>query len=190
MKNKNLFIVIEGLDGSGKSTITKKLSHKLNCTSYKTPSIPFNDLRSIIDESKDCICRFLFYLTTVCYASFEIKKLLTQNHVICDRYLFSTIAYHYCMNPDLKKDQLNFLKESILKPDFSFYLEADYETRMERICKREKLQMNIALADKLNHKEFNKQVEEEFRRFENLIYINTEKMSPEQIVESIIREIK
>ena len=62
MQNRNKFIVIEGIDGSGKTTVSKLLSEKLNALMYKTPSWPFSDWRDVIDKTVDIKSRFYFYL--------------------------------------------------------------------------------------------------------------------------------
>ncbi len=40
----HLFIVCEGLSGTGKTRFAKKLSKKLNAVYFKTPQFPFNKL--------------------------------------------------------------------------------------------------------------------------------------------------
>ena len=58
MINGNMFIVLEGIDGSGKTTVCQLLSNKINAQIYKTPSWPFSDLRDVIDKTVDIKSRF------------------------------------------------------------------------------------------------------------------------------------
>jgi thymidylate kinase len=135
MSEKSIFIVIEGLDGSGKSTICEKLGHKLNCTIYKTPSFPYSKIRSEVDSTADAAARFFFYLSSVFYASTEISALLKKNSVVCDRYLYSTICYHAILNPSFSKFAIG--DWNILRPDFTFFLSTPFEERVRRIAARE-----------------------------------------------------
>lgn len=155
-----MFIVFEGIDGSGKTTISKIVSEKLKWKYYKTPPIPFNNIRDIIDKNCYTTARFFFYLSSVCYASKEIEKILLTDSVVCDRYIYSTLAYHYTLDSDLKSYDLKNL--NILIPNIIFYLKADYETRKMRIEKREK-GINSSLSyDICMDKIFQEKVENEY----------------------------
>ena len=96
MKKKKL-IVIEGGDGTGKSSIAKELAKRINGVYYKTPSSLFWKIRHEIEATNDYNLIFYFYLTGTLHASYQIGKLLEKTHVISDRYFFTTIAYHQCL---------------------------------------------------------------------------------------------
>jgi len=98
MINKNKFIALEGIDGSGKTTVCKLLSKKMKAYLYKTPSWPFANLREIIDKTVDIKSRFYFYLSSVFHASAEIEELLKKRHVVCDRYILSTLCYRQTLS--------------------------------------------------------------------------------------------
>ena len=129
---KNLFIVLEGLDGSGKTTISKILSCELNALYVQTPFGYYDQIRKLVDARADVTEHFLFYLATVRYASEEIKKMLKQQSVICDRYVYSTVAYHHALGLTLEIDinQIN-----LLIPDYAFFLEISANTQTERLIK-------------------------------------------------------
>jgi dTMP kinase len=188
--NKNLFIVIEGLDGTGKSTITLGLSKLLGCQNYKTPPNPFNKFRTYVDNSQDYVSRFFYYITSVLFASNEIKKMLIGNHVVCDRYFYSTFAYHYALDNNLKEYNLEKLLNTIIKPDYVFFLKADYTTRISRICQRENLDLKVLLEDQINHKEFSDKIETEFGKYSELIPIDSQILSSEEIIKLILVKIQ
>ena len=105
--SKGKFIVVEGLDGCGKSTQIELISKKLKAmgklvyitaepTNYETGAY----LRRILSESidKDMYLQGALFLADriehITHPEFGIKKYLDQGyHVICDRYYFSTFAY-------------------------------------------------------------------------------------------------
>jgi len=177
---RNLFVVIEGLDGSGKSTICKKLADELDWKLYITPPYPFNQIRIEIDRNANSETRFYFYLASVLYASKEIKEFLKTNHVICDRYIYSTICYHFALDPRLAYFDVNRL--DILKPDFVFYLHASYEERVRRIAKRDNAKIEDIMNDKYNSRDFLSRVEKEFNKFKEIYKINTENHTLDEIV--------
>ena len=58
-----MFIVIEGLDGSGKSTVSKYLAEKLNAKLLTTPGAGFKEVRKQLDTvfEHNTKARQLFY---------------------------------------------------------------------------------------------------------------------------------
>ncbi|XP_018334940.1 UMP-CMP kinase 2, mitochondrial-like [Agrilus planipennis] len=82
---KHPLIVIEGLDGSGKTTITYKLAEKIKAALYRTPPLCTDGLRGSFDDCKPL--RRVFYAMGNYIAAEEIKKLLEEKPVVLDRYL-------------------------------------------------------------------------------------------------------
>jgi dTMP kinase len=128
------FIVIEGIDGVGKSTCAELLTNRMDAVLYKTPPKIFEKIRKKIENFGDKQVRFNFYLASVIYASNEIRKLVLHHPVICDRYIYSTIAYHKGMKVNLS--YINIKQIPIISPDFSFYLYARENIRKQRINSR------------------------------------------------------
>lgn len=187
MSKKFYFIVIEGIDGSGKSIVSNKLSEKLNCELYKTPPYPFDQIRAVIDENTNAEARFFFYLASVLYASEEIKQILERSHIVCDRYIYSTVCYHYAIDPTLARFDINRL--NILKPDFVFYLNASYEERIRRIARRENKEIEDIIGENYNEKDFLSKVEKEFSRYKEMILIDTEKYTIDETVNHILKRM-
>ena len=100
----SLFIVFEGLDGSGKSTQQQLLNDKLlfdkiSCISFREPgSTVTGDKIVEILESEQQLSPIsellLFYVSRSAMLEEKIKPAL-ENYdvVICDRYFYSSIAY-------------------------------------------------------------------------------------------------
>jgi dTMP kinase len=188
MPKKFYFIVLEGLDGSGKTTICRLLSQKMNCEMYKTPSSPFDIIRKHIDDYATTRSRFFFYIASVVHASEEIKQILLRNHVVCDRYIYSTISYHCAMDKSILCFDISQL--NIEMPDIVFYLKAPYLERMGRISKREGLSLEQTAIDQSNNMLFQSMIEKYFKRLVNAVEIDTGEMSIDDCVNNIYKIIE
>lgn len=131
---KNAFIVLEGIDGSGKTTMGKILASKIGGVFYQTPSSFWRKHRSIVENSH-CLIRFLFYLSATIYSSIEIRILLKKTPVVCDRYIYSTWAHHYAYGLKILK-KISYKYLPITKPDKVIYLYVDLKEREKRIKQR------------------------------------------------------
>lgn len=139
------FIIIEGIDGSGKSTQSKLLTKRLKKQGHKTVLIDFPQYgkksAGLVEEyligkygnSKNVgpYRASIFYACDRYDASFKIRKWLDNGKiVISDRYISSNIGHQGGKISD-KKERKKFLKWlykleydifNIPKPDFSFIL--------------------------------------------------------------------
>lgn len=178
------FIAIEGIDGVGKTTCAKLLANKMNAYYYKTPSEIFEKIRAEIEAIKDTRLRFIFYFTAVVYASREINNLLQFQSVICDRYIYSTVAYHKALGVDMS--YINFSQLPIILPDFCFYLYAE-----ENICEMRMLNRGIhsssdAMIEK--NKTLQRRIHNEFLKL-LVIQIDTSRLNPNGVCEKIFHQI-
>jgi len=173
------FIVLEGGDGAGKSSTAEKLAKQINGLYYKTPPFPMNSIRTCIESTGDFNLRFLYYLTSTFYASHEISQLLKNQHVVCDRYIYSTIAYHKVLGVHIQPE----IENQVLQPDFSFCLFVQTEELKRRIAKRSEL----GTFDN----DFNMQLKviEEFKKFK-LHFIDTTLSDVNQTVTKIRQVIR
>ena len=153
---KSLFIVVDGMDGSGKSEIVKLLHNYLFSKNKKyrilTTREPTNGtygkkIRKILVEEKDPIANAghlleLFtkdreeHLKNVILPFLEKSNEHELNIVLCDRYYYSTIAFQSTQGLDLKK--IIEKNKHFKKPDIAFILDVKPEIALERIRHREK----------------------------------------------------
>lgn len=135
------FIVLEGTHGAGKTTIANALSTSCGFQSLQTPFPHYDSVREYIHSHAYGVSRFLFYLASIVDASHEISKVLARGPVVCDRYIYSSIAScHLDYGLDvayLQSIQASVCSE-ILLPDRVFFLHVDRKERQERLRLRPK----------------------------------------------------
>ena len=85
------FIVIEGLDATGKSTLVDELAKSLNATllqcppRLEAPGFTDGDLRSYFDD-RPAVQRHAYYRAASLIASEQAEIALRKGHVVMDRY--------------------------------------------------------------------------------------------------------
>ncbi len=96
-----MFIVFEGIDGSGKSTIARRIAEYLSSlgndiflTEEPTTTWMGKDVRRAIEEEKNPLSQALLFFADRAEHVEVIKKNLKDGKiVISDRYVYSTFAY-------------------------------------------------------------------------------------------------
>jgi thymidylate kinase len=178
---KNLFITVDGVDGVGKTTVSKLLAKKLNGIYYKSPSNQFLQTRQKVENPINVFGRYCFYRLATQNDSENIKILLESNHVVCDRYIASTFAYHFVMDNDIT---IIHNEKNLLKPDFALLLTANSDTRNSRIINRNEsknwIEENSSLLDNIQNV---------FSSLE-LTEFKTDSLKPDEIVNNIIQFIQ
>jgi thymidylate kinase/MoaA/NifB/PqqE/SkfB family radical SAM enzyme len=132
------FVVIEGPDGSGKTTIAKEIAKRLGYLYYRTPPSIFQN--DEIKKSLECdgleISRYLYYLSSMHYANLEVFSLLSCVNIVCDRWIQSTHIYHNVLTGGEAKLPAGF-SQGILEPDLLIVLDVDHDTQNERLNNRQ-----------------------------------------------------
>lgn len=194
-QSKHKFIVIEGIDGSGKTTIATELSKRLSCHIYKPPpknislsQTPLSmTLREYVDQKAFDApqIRFLFYLFGLAQASTEICSLLQTNHVVCDRYIASTLVYHQVLDPNLQTVNFDWL--NIVEPDFQFLLTlTNYASISKRIHEKDISNSDNRLENNIL---FLLNVQSQFRKL-GLPEISTDANTVNETLAEILRSLE
>lgn len=144
---KDLFIALEGLDGSGKSTQVKLLAASMKKAGLKVyttfeptdspiGSIIRNILKGRIEADHRTIAG-LFVADRLDHllnkTNGMLKKLEEGFSVITDRYYFSSYAYQGAHVPLDWVIGANALSADILKPDLNIYMDVSPETGIHRL---------------------------------------------------------
>jgi len=131
---ENIFIVFEGLSGSGKTTVGRIVADRLGAVFIKTPTSIFSPIRDEVDKKANKMARFLFYLATVVQASEEISSILKEKSVVCDRYLLTTLCWHRAIGVSFPICEP--LLSSILQPHHTFLVTCKNKIRLQRLFSR------------------------------------------------------
>lgn len=146
--DRPLFIVLEGIDGSGKSTQARLLETRLenehqlvHRTFEPTDNKIGRHIRAIIRQEETVHPETLAALFVadrldhILDESYGMKaQLANGNHIICDRYYFSSYAYHSLDVPMDWVIDANSLCAKLLKPDIIFFIDVDPAISMQRIA--------------------------------------------------------
>ncbi len=128
-------IVIEGLDGVGKTTLSKGLAEALGARWMTTPGAGIRQVRERFDAAfeRSPIARCLAYAATVIAAGTDaLEHCLRGGDVVLDRYWLSTCAYA----PELMQGLLERLEESVVPADVTLYAWAPEPVRRARLTGR------------------------------------------------------
>lgn len=177
---KGKLIVIEGIDGSGKSTCAKNLSEKLNSINIKTiytfepthshygAKLRDGMLSADLDAEEELS---LFVKDRKEHIEYMIKPALEEGYfVILDRYFYSSIAYQGAKGIDINRI-IDIHKNFIIKPDIVFIFHLPIDIALNRIISKR------GIADRFENEAYLKKVDKIFYSFnEPFIYhIDTDK---------------
>ena len=136
------FIVIEGLDATGKSTLVVELAKSLKATLLKcpprleAPKLVNGDLRPHFDK-RPATQRRAYYKAANLIASEQAKVALQAGHVVMDRYWTSTVAFAALDNDsDIDQEWQGRYPPELRKPDVVILLTVDEANRAKRMRKR------------------------------------------------------
>ncbi len=130
------FLVVEGLDGTGKSTLAAALAAHLGAALLRTPSNELGAVRPVVDAAfaASPVATQLFYGATVVHASDRARALLAQGTpVVIDRYWLSTLVYAACRDAHV---DLGPVEPVLLRPDLTVFVDADERVRRARLAAR------------------------------------------------------
>ncbi|MGD0645272.1 MAG: dTMP kinase [Candidatus Bathyarchaeia archaeon] len=158
MGKKGVFICIEGLDGSGKTTqarlLTRMLSKSYNAIYTAEPS--HGKTGTFIRES--CLYEerrlptaaeaLLFAADRIEHIENEIKPALAEGKlVICDRYIYSSLAYQG--SGGLSLTWIKKINSHALQPDFGIFIDASPERVLERLERKKSVMETLEIQQKV-----------------------------------------
>lgn len=163
MTSKSLFIVFEGIDGSGKSTLTKNVHREMNNlgysawlghepTDFETGIQIRKFLRHEVELNAEEQLNLFIEDRKLSVNRNILPQLEKGNHVILDRYYYSTAAYQGKNIFSAERIlQLN-LDNNFPTPDLLFYLDIIPGQAMARVNLRGKSESfeKLATLDKIS----------------------------------------
>jgi dTMP kinase len=127
-----MFVALEGIDGSGKTTLAKSLAEK----GYHVTMEPFSDVtKEVLSLIQEPLARELvFYLDRLYHLEKVIKPQRDAGMTtVTDRYKHSQIAYAYARygEGEIYRRVLE-LNSGLLDPDIVLFLDVSPHTALER----------------------------------------------------------
>jgi len=140
MPPQSRFLVIEGCNGVGKSTIEKYLSARVGASTFHYPPEFVSFRREVrLDECVAPLPRLVYYLAASLHLSDLVRTQLTQSHVICDRYLASPLSLMIAESSIEETEAWKLIEPfaSYLRmPDVTLLLTAEHAVASARISSR------------------------------------------------------
>jgi len=191
-----MFIVVEGIDGCGKSTVASLLAAEIGKKrpvfhTFEPGHVRDGLYRELIMENVDnpFVVAALFTIDRAEHVRKMIKPALAKGEwVVCERYADSTLAYQgYGMGLD--KDLINRMNEEAIDglwPDKIFYLDIEPHLALARLQNKEK---DALEGQGLEFLQRVREGYEEIARTRGYIYMDAT-LPPEIIVKRILEEVK
>lgn len=158
MAKKGIFLVIEGLDGSGKTTQAALLAEKLkkNHNILLTAEPSHGKIGKFIRES--CLYEntrlpteaeaLMFAADRIEHMYSEVKPALDEGKlVICDRYIYSSLAYQG--NSGLSLEWIKNINARALQPDICIFIDVPPEKVIERLQRKKSVMETLEMQKKV-----------------------------------------
>ncbi|RSI12880.1 dTMP kinase [Streptococcus sanguinis] len=145
---KNILIAFEGLDGSGKTTQIKKLNswfidNEIEVFITKQPTDFYRNDKRVRDYLDFGIAPNMYSIALLAAAdrtfqlSTEINPKLSNNiNVICDRYIYSSLAFFKARGIDY--DEILHINKDFTVPDLVIFLDIPPTKALVRVERRDK----------------------------------------------------
>jgi len=164
---RGLFVVFEGIDGSGKSTQIGRLSDYVRAQDKyqdvlltREPTWRATELKDKLKGDSDAfsdarLMARLFVEDRKIHAYSQILPVLKERcFVICDRYTMSTLAYQSAQGEDMRALIQLHRDAKITAPDLTFYVNVSNATAAKRRIARgesaEKFEKDASFMQKLH----------------------------------------
>ena len=194
VKSQSRFLVIEGCNGVGKSTLADYLCARVGALSFHYPPEFVSFRRAVcLDECLAPVPRLAYYLAATLHLSDLVRTQLTQSHVICDRYLASPLSLMIGESA-IEETKARALTEPfgsyLCTPDLILLLTAEHAVASARIYKRSvKSGMLTPIARRMREsKEFFHKREDACRRLSKrlgpVVELDTTNLSVEEMCNS------
>ena len=196
---KGVFIVVDGIDGSGKSEIVKMLhnhlfsnkEYRILATREPTNGYYGKQIRQMLMKEKNPVISSkklleLFIKDRKEHLKNTIEPFLKKsskhelNIVLCDRYYYSTIAFQGAQGLGIK--ELIAKNKTFRKPDIAFILDVEPSLALKRIEYRKK--------EKFEQLEFMKKIRANFLKLPKLINDNIKIIDSSKSLKDVFEEIK
>lgn len=128
------FIVVEGLVGSGKSTVTAALAEQLQAERFELMNDAFRPAAAILDDDPTAIdAHYALFMSMILHGGRHVESLLRSGRTcIADSWVYRTQLTHRVLGASIEIGVPTWLPI----PTHVFWLEVDEGTRRQRVTSR------------------------------------------------------
>lgn len=177
--SKNIFVIVEGPDASGKTSIAKALAKRIHALYFERPS----DLKADTSQQHEPE----YYENIGRKLSSKIKEELNESSVVIARYIYTIPALFYSYTGKIRP-----VITDVIKPNYIVYCYADQDVLNERIKKRSENgeQISVIESDAKKYKRLCERYGQLFKKGENIIKIDTSNKTVDESVNEILNSLK
>jgi len=191
-KDRGVFICLEGIDGSGKTTVAHHLVEALKQHGYSavyTAEPSKGAIGRIVKKSilqggrrlPRVLEAVLFAADRVDHIEREVKPLLNEGKIIvCDRYVYSSISYQGGDSTMLK--WVREINKHAIQPDLAVYIDVPPEVVIDRIKRKKSIMETLHIQKKVREVYLNLAAEKQLMMVDG----NAEKSKVAQEVEDLV----
>lgn len=189
-KVKVKFIVVEGIDFSGKTTVCRKMADTLRPLGFKVyySQVKKTSTGRVVNKIGKrnfvpTLMKDLLFLGSYLLGAQQSKKKINKGYfVIQDRYYPSLMTYYQVLGPLRNKTRVSILplirkmNNFFPEPDLILYVQSPFEDRVERFKRINKKGINDSLLYSKEEEALSLNYEKELRRnlknFKNVLIID------------------
>lgn len=194
------FYVFEGIDGSGKTTVSRKLFERISQESHREVLLTVeptecwlgDSVRRSYDEDVSPFTEALLFMADRATHTERIREWISEGIIVlCDRYNPSTLAYQGAVlrrtMGDAALDWLKMVsKHVVIEPDIVFLFSISPEKVMERLDERDE-------TTKFEKLEYLKEVDSIYRMLaeqDRRFFVVDATEPVEEVLDDVVRAIK
>jgi len=189
--DSKIFVVLEGVDGSGKSTVASLLRNEPDIEVVESPPNPFGTIKQSVLEKATPMARFAYFVAGNMQISSQARDPSRRKHLLCVRYIFTTVAYHAAIeNIEVASLQpiVQVFSQWLMLPDIVIFLNVSQKVQTSRLSGRVDDMLQTRLASSTEFQIRLRRAYEDTKRIFNVNWVNVD--TSNLMIEEVARTIR
>lgn len=134
MKSRGQLVVIEGIDGAGKTTVSKHIRDNRGYTYMTQPENSWvgEAARRGLNEDVEPACDLFLHMAAHANQQTKLKSELQAGNIVMDRYYHSRVSYQAVQSNFSPEEILDFHRDWTIEPSKVIILDLAPETALDR----------------------------------------------------------